>query len=116
MKDRGFDDLWTDDADDLDRARPERARHVGCPLAFLADVCRLTEGRTALVVALLVYRRVHVCRSQTVTLPIEELRKLGIDRRRRREGLIKLQAAGLIRIKKASAGRSAKVRLTWRLR
>jgi len=37
---------------------------VAFPLAFLVDVCRLTEGRTALVVAELIYRRTHVCRSR----------------------------------------------------
>jgi hypothetical protein len=91
-----------------------RRRLVAFPLAFSADVCRLTEGRTALVVAMLVYRRTHVCRSQTVTLPASELAELGIDYRRKGEALAKLEAAGLIRIERTGAGRSIRITLTWR--
>ena len=57
-------------------------RLVGFPFAFLADVCRLTEGRATLVVAALIYRRTRVCSSATVTLPRAELTELGIDRSR----------------------------------
>ena len=100
---------------DLDTG-PVKRRHrlVAFPLAFLVDVCQLTEGRTALVVAMLIYRRTHVCRSQTVTLPVDELAELGITRRRKNESLTTLEAAGLIRIERASVGRSAKVTLTWK--
>ena len=96
---------------------PKKKQHrlVGFPWAFLVDVCRLTEGRTTLVVAMYIYRRTHVCRSQTVTLPIGELRELGVDRKRRHEALSMLEAAGLIRIEKAPAGRSSKVTLVWKL-
>jgi hypothetical protein len=93
--------------------RKRGRRHVGFPWAFLVDVCRLTEGRAALIVALYIYRRTHVCRSQTVTLPIAELKELGIIRQRRTEALDRLQTAGLIRIEKATAGQAAKVTLTW---
>jgi hypothetical protein len=93
--------------------RKRGRRLVAFPLAFLVDVCRLTEGRTALVVAELIYRRTHVCRSQTVTLPINELRELGIDRNRKNEALAKLKAVGLIRVKRMAPGQSAKVTLTW---
>jgi hypothetical protein len=92
----------------------KRRKLVAFPLAFLVDVCRRTEGRTALVVAMLIYRRTHVCRSQTVTLPADELAELGITRRRKNEALIKLEAAGLIRLEKTASGRSAKVTLTWK--
>jgi hypothetical protein len=47
-----------------------------------------------------------------VTLPGSELAELGIDRRRKREALVKLEAVGLIRLEKA-VGQSAKVTLTW---
>jgi hypothetical protein len=95
---------------------PKKKQHrlVAFPWAFLVDVCRLTEGRTTLVVAMYIYRRTHVCRSQTVTLPITELRELGIDRKRRHEALINLEAAGLIRLERMLAGRSTKVTLTWK--
>jgi hypothetical protein len=94
--------------------RKRGRRLVAFPLAFLVDVCRLTEGRTALVVAELIYRRTHVCRSLTVTLPADELAELGIIRQRKNEALATLEAARLIRIKRLSAGRSAKVTLTWK--
>ena len=66
-------------------------RHIGAPLSFVSDVCLLTEGRAALVVALCIYRRTRVCGSRTVTLPTAELAELGVDRRRKREALAKLQ-------------------------
>jgi hypothetical protein len=92
--------------------RKHGQRHVGVPIQFLVDVCRLTEGRTTLVVALLIYRRTKIARSLTVTLPGSELAMLGINRFRKREALAKLEAAGLIRLERA-AGRTTKVTLTW---
>jgi hypothetical protein len=89
-------------------------RLVAFPLAFSADVCRRTEGRTALVVAQLIYRRTHVCGSQTVTLLASELAEHGITRQRKAEALAKLEAAGLLRIEKVAPGRAAEVTLTWR--
>jgi hypothetical protein len=49
------------------RPRPA-ARHIGAPQSFVNDVCLLTKGRAALVVALCIYRRTRVCHSRTVTL------------------------------------------------
>jgi hypothetical protein len=115
------DDLWIDGgADDLGPARAKVAKakrdwhHVGFPWAYLVDVCRRTEGRTALIVAMYIYRRTYVCRSRTVTLPAGELAELGINRRDKNKALAMLEAAGLIRIKKAAPGCSAKVTLTWK--
>ena len=96
--------------------RKRGRRHVGFPLEFLIDVCRSTEGRTALVVAAILYRRTHVCRSPTVTLPAAELAEVGITRRRKNEALSRLQAAGLIRVESVPTGCSAKVTLTWQPR
>ena len=95
--------------------RLKRGRKLmGGPVAFWIDVCQRTEGRAALVVAMLIYRRTHVCRSQTVTLPAGELAEHGITRRRKNEALAKLEAAGLIRVERMGRGQSAKVTLTWR--
>jgi hypothetical protein len=85
---------------------------IGCPIAFMADVCRKTEGRTALVVALCVYRRTRVCNAQTITLPASELAELGVNRPRKCEALVKLQRAGVIEVENAT-GRTAKVTLVW---
>jgi hypothetical protein len=95
------------------RQRKRGRRHVGFPWAFLVDVCRLTEGRTALVVAEIIYRRVHVCRNETVTLPPAELAEVGIDRPQKSRALAKLEAAGLIRIEQGRAGQSSRVTLLW---
>jgi hypothetical protein len=94
--------------------RKRGARLVAFPWAYLVDVCRRTEGRTALIVAMYIYRRTYVCRSRTVTLPAGELAELGINRRNKNKALAMLEAAGLIRIKKAAPGCSVKVTLTWK--
>ena len=85
---------------------------MGAPLEFVADVCRLTEGRATLVVALYVYRRVQICGNQTVTLPSGELSELGIVRQNKQRALIKLQRAGLIKVENAR-GRTTRVTLIW---
>jgi hypothetical protein len=89
-------------------------KHIGCPLAFAIDVCRLTKGRTALVVAICIFRRTCIKHSPTVTLPAEELAEFDINRPRKWEALVQLEAAGLIRIGREGTGRSVKVTLTWR--
>ena len=91
-----------------------RRKLVAFPWGFFVDVCKLTEGRDALVVAEYIYRRIHVCNNKTVTLPASELAELGITRRRKNKALAKLKTAKVIRIGKAALGRSAKITLTWR--
>jgi hypothetical protein len=93
--------------------RRRAGQHIGAPLAFVTEVCLLTEGRAALVMALCVFRRVCVCDSWTVTLPSDELGPLGIDRQRKRVALLKLQGAGLIKVRN-SVGRTARITLLWR--
>src|SRR5579871_2397905 len=74
-----------------DRSRAKRL--MGAPFEFVADVCRLTTGRAALVVALYTYRRVQICDNRAVTLPSSELAELGIVRQYKQTALIKLQRA-----------------------
>ena len=117
---RDSDDEWSIDPSDLGDVLQERAtasrrtrnfdKHVGAPLNFVSDVCRLTEGRATLVVALLVYRRTRINGSKTVKLPTSDLAGTEIDRRRKREALIRLERAGLIRVRN-SRGRSAAITL-----
>ena len=66
-------------------ARPRAKRLMGAPLEFVAEVCRLTEGRATLVVALYIYRRVQICDDRTVTLPSGELDELGLFGRTSKE-------------------------------
>jgi hypothetical protein len=93
-------------------ARPRAKRWMGAPFEFVADVCRLTEGRATLVVALYIYRRAHVCGSRTVTLPSGELTELGVVRQYKQMALSKLQRAGLIKVETAR-GQTARVTLIW---
>jgi hypothetical protein len=90
-----------------------RHRLIGCPVGFLADVCRLTEGRATTIVALCIYRRTYVCKSQTVTMPTAELAELGIDPSQKSRALDRLKAAGIIRTKTAP-GRTTEVTLLWK--
>jgi hypothetical protein len=95
--------------------RPRAKRLIGAPLEFVAQVCRLTEGRAALVVALYIYRRVQICDDRTVTLPSSELAELGIVPQNKQRALIKLQRAGLVKVENES-GRTARVTLIWQQR
>jgi len=81
-------------------------RLVAFPWAYLVDVCRLTEGRATLAIAALIYRRVHVCKSRTVTLPGTELKELRINRSVKRGALAQLGHANIIRIEKNMAGQT----------
>jgi hypothetical protein len=117
VKGDGLDRLFRDD-DTLtggDGSAPtalSRTSYIGAPLSFVSDVCRLTEGRIALVAALCIYRRTVVCKSRTVTLPGDDLAKLGVDRSHKKRALATLQSAGLIKVKNA-VGRTAKITLLW---
>jgi hypothetical protein len=94
--------------------RKQRGRRlIGCPMAYLIDVCRLTKGRAALLVALLVFRRTVVCGSRTVTLPGGELAELGIDRSMKRKALARLKAGGLIRIEQDAPRHTTRATLLW---
>src|SRR5262245_51600639 len=91
---------------------PRIKRLLGAPFEFVAEVCRLTEGRVVLVVALYIYRRVMVCNSRTVTLPSSELSELGLARQDKQRALARLQQAKLVELVKVK-GRTTQVTLTW---
>jgi len=90
-----------------------RWSHIGCPWGYLADVCRLPEGRAMVVVAIYIYRRTVVCKSRTVTLPGAKLAELGVDRAQKSRALAQLARVSIIRIEDNTAGRTAKVTLLW---
>ena len=89
-------------------------RYIGCPWEFLVDVRRRTRGSTALIVALYVYRQTQVRRGQAVTLSGPELAELGVDRSRKREALLSLEAAGIVRMSQTGSGQKTEVTLLWR--
>jgi hypothetical protein len=87
---------------------------VVCPLTYLADVSRRTSGKATVLVAMLIYRRVHVCKNRTVTLSSAELDELGVNRPAKCKALARLAGAGIIRIEDSKLGRLTKVTLLWR--
>ncbi len=89
-------------------------RHLGAPFEFLVEVCRSTEGRAALIVALLIYRRTVVCHSPTITLSAAELTELDVSREMKRRSLVQLATAGLIRIGRTPPGCAAAATLLWK--
>jgi hypothetical protein len=94
--------------------RAKRGRRlVAFPWAYLRDVYRSVDGRAAVVVAMVIYRRIHVCKNRTVTLPGSELEELGMSRKLKQRALARLETAGLIRVEKSAPGRAVKVTLLW---
>jgi len=87
--------------------------HIGCSWEFFQAAVRATKGQTALVLALVIYRRCHVCKSRTITLPPGELVALGITRRTGHRALRQLQAVGLIRLHPIAPGHKAVITLLW---
>jgi hypothetical protein len=94
--------------------RKRARRHIGCPWEFYADVCRLTRGRTALTVALYVYRQTQVRRHRTVTLSGVELVELGVHLGRKWTTLRNLEDVGIVRLRRAGPGQRMEVTLLWR--
>ena len=95
-----------------DTVRPQFNQLLGAPFNFVVEVCRLTEGRAALVVALYIVRRVKICNSRTITLPSSELAELGLTRQDKQRALVRLQKAGLVELVKVK-GRTTQVTLKW---
>ena len=91
-----------------------KPRLIGAPIGFLSDVCRSTEGRAPLVVALLIYRRTIVTKDRTVTLPAAELAEFSMERRVKNKALAQLATAGLIRKKAPGPGRAGRITLLWK--
>ena len=93
--------------------RQRRAKFIGMPLGFIADVCRLTEGRNVLVVAMLIWRRTFVEESKTVRVTAEDLADMGLSRSAKQWALAQLQQAGFVKITTAR-GKPARITLLWR--
>jgi hypothetical protein len=88
-------------------------QHIGAPISFIKEVCLMTGARSDLIVALCIFRRVCMCDSWTVTLPNADPASLDVDRRCKQKALIRLQSAGLVKMKN-KAGHSARITLLWR--
>jgi hypothetical protein len=86
---------------------------IGCSLEFFQNVARTTKGKVALMLALTIYRRCQVCKSQTNTLPPDELAALAITRDNSHKALRKLEAAGLVQLHPIVPGHKTVITLLW---
>lgn len=93
------------------RQRP-RGIIIAAPPKFIKEVCRVTRGRHTLMVALYLYHRTCICKSQMVTLPSGLLATFGVTPRTKQRALARLQAVGLVELERAN-GRTTRVTLLW---
>jgi hypothetical protein len=104
-------------ADDPPSVKAQAAKrdrqHIGCPWGFFQAVARSTTGRTALALALIIYRRHKICKSRTFTLPPNELAALGISRPTSLRALRQLQSAGLVQLPSTAPGCKTIITLLW---
>jgi hypothetical protein len=110
------EDLWIDEGTDDLTAKTDRAhfidsaRHIGCPLSWFLLVFPIVRGKNELAVALYIYRLRSIQRSRTVKVSNTRLlTELGIDRFAKYRALRRLAGAGIITLKRRSAGRSLEV-------
>jgi hypothetical protein len=104
-----MDNLWTDGPDPLadvpaskrSRTGTDPSRHIGCPLWWLQRVLPLISSKNQLVVAIYLCRRRAVCGDRkTFDVPNSELKSLGISRRTKYQTFARLEAGGVIRIRR----------------
>jgi hypothetical protein len=93
------------------KAKRRADRFIGCPVPWLAWLAPLVKSKEQLIVALYVYRRCCIGRSDTVTVPNDELEQLGISRFGKYRVLIMLEQAGILTVHERT-GRVTKVRLS----
>jgi hypothetical protein len=101
-----MDELWTDGPDSLADASAPKQRApnehlIGCPIWWLQRVLPVVSSKNQLVVAIYLWRRWVVCRyRKTFDVPNGELKSLGISRRTKYQTLARLEAAGVIKIRR----------------
>jgi hypothetical protein len=96
-----FDDpLWQRaEAAAAKRNKPDE-RFIGCPLWWFKRVLPVVQGKSELAVALAAYRLQAALRSRTVAVSNVYLARLGIDRFAKYRAFDRLEAAGLIVIRR----------------
>ena len=104
-----MDELWTDGPDPLADApaskRVSNEHLIGCPIWWLQRVLPVVNSKKQLVVAVYLWRRWVVCGyRKTFDVPNGELKSLGISRWTKYQTLARLEAAGLIRIRRNGRG------------
>jgi hypothetical protein len=105
-----MDKLWSDGPDDIANApalkqRTPNEHFIGCPIWWLQRVLPVVSSKNQLVVAIYLCRRQAVCGARrTFDVPNSELKSLGISRQTKYQTLVRLEAAGVIRIKRKGKG------------
>jgi DNA-binding transcriptional ArsR family regulator len=87
--------------------------HMGAPLTWIARVFSVVQSKGQLLVALWLYRRRSICKSDLFSVPNGELgERFGIERSTKYRALRRLEKAGAIAI--VRDGKSAiRVRILW---
>jgi hypothetical protein len=85
-------------------------RFMGCSLPWFVWMFPLVKSKEQLAVALYLYRRCCICRSDTVTVPTGELVELGLGRWGKYRLLLSLEQVGILQVKDHGR-RTVKVRL-----
>ena len=92
------------------KPKQQTAPFIGCPVSWFAWVLPRVKSKEQLALALYLYRRCCVCRSNTVTVPAGQLKQVGLGRWGKYRLLAALEESGVVRIERR--GRQAiKVRL-----
>ena len=81
------------------KPRRRAVRYIGCPLPWFVWVFPLVKSKEQLALALYLYRRCCVCRSDTVTVPTHELTELGLGRWGKYRLLLTLEQAGILQVR-----------------
>ena len=94
-------------------AKPKRqpTPFIGCPVPWFAWVLPRVKSKEQLALALYLYRRCCVCRSNTVTVPAGQLKQIGLGRWGKYRLLAALEESGVIHIERWENGQAIKVRL-----
>jgi hypothetical protein len=105
-----MDELWTDGPDPLadvpePKQRAPNEHLIGCPIWWLQRVLPVVSSKNQLVVTIYLWRRWVVCRYRKMfDVPNGELKSLGISRYTKYQTLARLEAAGVIRIRRKGKG------------
>ena len=79
----------------------EANRFIGCPISWLLRVLSAVKGKQELVVAIYLWRRHIICqRRKTFDVPNGELESWGIPRQTKYRALARLDAAGVLAVRR----------------
>jgi hypothetical protein len=102
-----------DPFDEPPKHRQTQRIFIGCSLSWFAWVLSLVSSKEQLAMALYLYRRCHICNSDTVTVPNDEVAQIiDLSRWGKRRALLSLAEAGILQVLD-NGGWTMKVKLVW---